>query len=282
MVLFACLSLGSYAQSWCPPGAEWHHSFSVPGGQGEQWWWHAGDTIIGNDPAQIISRSFVNNGLSDTSYSHAAMITKDHEGLVEIWSNSFQAWDTLFWFNASVGDRWQRPHDTCYATYYYFEVISIDTLWLEGVPLRKLDLLHHYWLTTFHSLIERIGVCTYFTMPGPCIYENTINELLDYMDGDLTNVTETDLSCSFTTQISDIPSWSLNVHPNPGTDHFFLQLPPGQHDLVIFDPRGRLVLQQKVPGDRQVIDTSKLQSGMYHAVVTDRFGNRGSHRWVKQ
>jgi hypothetical protein len=72
---------------------------------------------------------------------------------------------------------------------------------------------------------------------------------VNYSDEDLNQISQADLSCSLTTEVSEFVDRSPNLHPNPGTDHFTLQFPPGQHDLTIFDPQGQLVFQQKVSGD---------------------------------
>jgi hypothetical protein len=89
------------------------------------------------------------------------------------------------------------------------------------------------------------------------------------------------ITAPLNTTISGLERCESTIFPNPGTDHFTLQLPPGQHDLMVFDPQGRLALQRRLSGDQQVIDTSGLQSGIYHVLASDRYGHRRSHRWVK-
>jgi hypothetical protein len=283
LTLALALVMNGAAQSWCPPNASWQHSFSSAGVAGEQLYSHAGDTVIGTDTAQVIDLDFFYYFAPNNIFNYpAALITKETDGLVLTWNGDSATWDTLFWFSASIGDRWQRAHDYCEGADNY-EVVLIDTVFLDGLPFRKLTLANWYWGQPYYYILtERIGVCNSFLFPLPCFMENAFVTLIDYTDDEITNVTQTELSCSVATNNQERFTRSPILYPNPGTDHFTLQLPPGQHDLMIFDTQGRLMLQQKVSEDRQVINASGLAKGLYNVQVLDQSGHVRVHRWVKQ
>ena len=75
---------------------------------------------------------------------------------------------------------------------------------------------------------------------------------------------------------------SYKFHPNPGTDHFTIQLPPGEHALKIFDQLGRSVMQLDGISDRAVIGTTSLPPGIYTVRITDRKGRSLQQRWIKE
>src|SRR5690242_21716955 len=93
---FACAimitSIMTYAQSWCPPGAEWIS-------RTEQWWWpttgfsrvyYAGDTIVGGIAGQRLGSQVTAVYAGDTTIHHfataTAMITSYNNGVVSVWS----------------------------------------------------------------------------------------------------------------------------------------------------------------------------------------------------
>ncbi|MBK8614741.1 MAG: hypothetical protein IPN85_15070 [Flavobacteriales bacterium] len=56
LAVFAVLTLGSQAQSWCAPGAEWLFNFYSLQANGVRRAWYSGDTVVGGLPCQRINQ----------------------------------------------------------------------------------------------------------------------------------------------------------------------------------------------------------------------------------
>lgn len=74
----------------------------------------------------------------------------------------------------------------------------------------------------------------------------------------------------------------LMIMPNPGTDHFTLTLPSGQHTIFIFDAKGQLVFEQRTTQERPMIDTSTLRPGLFLVRILHASGLSSVQRWVKE
>ena len=82
------------------------------------------------------------------------------------------------------------------------------------------------------------------------------------------------------TSISDRSNRQITMFPNPADEWLGLQL-DGSSAIQIYDVRGSLMHQSRLPAGRSTIDTSHLPAGLYHLVGTDRKGTL-SGRFIKQ
>jgi len=101
-----CLTTFSYAQNWSPNGAQWHYSYYgfLPGYVDIA---YAGDTLIDGQVTKKLSKTFhgLGWGMGVTSYSIGTEYTYEANGVVYLrYQNQ---WDTLYNFNAQVGDSWR-------------------------------------------------------------------------------------------------------------------------------------------------------------------------------
>jgi len=74
----------------------------------------------------------------------------------------------------------------------------------------------------------------------------------------------------------------IRPFPDPGSDHFILQLPAGPHTITLFDATGRRVLQQRTSEARPVIATVALPSGLYRITVRNDQGAITGATWIKE
>lgn len=73
---------------------------------------------------------------------------------------------------------------------------------------------------------------------------------------------------------------TLELHPNPGSDQFTLQLPTsGPYQLAVVDLAGRRMLDASLISP--TVDASTWSPGTYLLQLTDVNGRRFSARWVK-
>jgi hypothetical protein len=86
--------------------------------------------------------------------------------------------------------------------------------------------------------------------------------------------------CGYTLSIIDEAKTSDPLPaPNPGIGHFALSVPPGMHTVTLFDATGCLALQQRISGERGIVYTDHLPSGIYVVLVDE---DARPVRWVKE
>ncbi len=214
-----------------------------------------------------------------SAYSISSMITRYENGIVHLW-NGINEFDTLYWFGAAPGDHWHSPGSNT-EEWSMITVIDTATIEVDEVPLKQL-IVETGWTTD--TLLERVGF-TYFYLDGWSWFltDQPWAGLKCYRDDEITFASQDISDCDFTLAVMDTrTALEFAPHPNPGTDHFTLQLPPGLHDLTLFDAQGRLVLRQRISEERHVISTASLSSGIYHIHITDGLGRSSGQRWIKE
>jgi hypothetical protein len=293
--LFLCTAT---AQSWCPPGAQWHVSSFGYMMSGYIHYVYEGDTFIHGRMAQKISREGyqfvtfpVHHQFIISGHTYTAL--EDDVLLVPVYlSTENWVWDTLVWFGAEIGDRWYAPGDdgTCGPSPAgMFQVTDTSTTIIDGIPLRTrhiIGLLEGGTPSVEEFIFtERLGLLhTFSHLMPPCIADGPGVEVIRcYSDDQISYVSPSWYGpCELGLSMEDGTTMSrISIHPNPGTDHFTLQLPPGPHHLTLFDAQGRQVLRQQLSEERPVISTASLPPGIYHIHITDRYGRISGQRWVK-
>jgi len=99
LTIIALLTISSYAQVWCPPGADWHwglYGFAMGGHVHRQ---YMGDTFIGGRMAQRIEESGarIDYLTHDTTLFDDNQYTAVDNGDVLVWVayGGVWQWDTL-------------------------------------------------------------------------------------------------------------------------------------------------------------------------------------------
>ena len=284
LLLSITISITCIAQSWCPPGATWTYEAGMFLA-GYNRMSYTGDTLIDGYSAQIIDRTSAiqypqpqPGGWTQPYYEYTpvAVITRFEDDVVYV--RGGEVWDTLYWFGAMVGDQWSMAHvnDTTCAS-FIVSATGIDTI--DGVPLRWLD------FEASPRLYERIGsvwdmfmYCPNWIVDGPmgirCYSDDEMSAIL--------TVNSDQYGCNWLMGISELARSQIHIHPNPGTDHLNLQLPPGDHHLKIFDQLGRSVIGMDRISDQAVIGTTSLPPGIYSVQIIDRNGRSLHQRWIKE
>lgn len=274
------------AQIWCPPGAEWimKPDFNLPM-SGNSRVYYAGDTVLGGIPGQRLGAEtfFVNWGDTVIQNSEVAtgMVTSSTADVVSVWSIDSLTWDTLFWFSALPGDRWQAPHLHIVPgnPTEWIEVQDTATVVIDGMPLRQLNVVQvceGNWPPDWGGQItERLGYWTPFNFPLSCGTASGFWELVCYNDSSISYTTGS--GCDFLLSVQEPPAAPIVILPNPGTDHFTLELPPGAHMIEVFDALGQCMLSERSAG-KMTVNTGSLEKGIYLVRVD---GTRTA-RWLKQ
>lgn len=292
-LVFACLlilflPLGVRAQSWCPPGAEWHWTIFSLGVDGYVHRWYDGDTVVDGRNAQKIRETgvVINYFSSDTSFIDATRFTSVDAQDVLLWTedNGAWQWDTLFRFGAGPGTIW-RPANGFYGQGDCLVLIT-DTATTSdfGQPLKRVTLSYlepDSTPTSFGTVItERIGSeHGSWLLAYQCVLDAEVEMLRCYSDLGLNYVDPNwNYGCaSFLGQNDSMADRAPPIFPNPGADHFTLDLPPGTHLVEVFDVTGRKLLTQRAGPGRVTIGTQALPSGTYLV----RVDGAQPMRWLK-
>ena len=283
---FALPPLLACAQSWCPPGATWTYEYDLVLADyyGVQRVEYVGDTLLGGHTAQHLEQTDVvapSGSTNFQAYPAFPLFTRYDNDVVYIWDNT-GVYDTLFWFGAAPGDRWNVagwPDGGNIAV----TVLDTGIQVIDGVPLRRL-VVEPFPGLPIDTVYERIGglqlhlnAFIWFVSDAP--YQG----LMCYSDQDIDLVAPGVTDCGYTLSVPDDPrALDASPFPNPGTTHFTLDLYPGPHTITLFDATGRMVLQQRTTDARPVIGTEALPAGLYHVAVRDAQGAVLGASWVKE
>jgi Secretion system C-terminal sorting domain len=283
-ILFAAIafiSIGTFAQSWCPPGATWTYDSEMYTA-GFLRMSYVRDTVIEGYDAQVIDKYTATqypqpppdplfSGPPYTSYEPIAIITRHDSDAVFVRLGN--DWDTLYWFGAAPGDHWFPPGIST-SDCDQLVVVDTGTDVLSGVPLRWLR-----FSTSFYKVYERLGwtwsmavFCPNWIIDGPMPMRCYHDEQID--------VNFTQAPCEALVGVNELAKDEVShLFPNPGTDQFTLELSAGPHLITLFDALGRAVLQHRTTQERATIGTAQLPSGIYTVRVDA--DPRPMH-WVKE
>ncbi len=284
------LPLLACAQSWCPPGATWTYGTDMFGLYGYGQYVYVSDTTVGGQLAHRIDAQGAMSMAGQTPVDHwsqpIAAITAQIGDVVALWSNTEQAWDTLFWLGAVPGDSWIRrggPNGDC-DPLDSLVIVDTTTVVYDGLPLRRWTVEQRSnGMSMFtETFTERLGWTMNFSPYPACIIWDGPVGMRCYSDQDI-SVNFTGLGCETLVGINDHAAiLRLSVLPNPGTTHFTLDLPPAPHTITLFDATGRLVLQERTSEALPVIATEALPTGLYRIAVRDEQGGVMGTTWVKE
>jgi hypothetical protein len=106
LLLFLLFSVSFHAQNWAPSGANWKYSYYgfFPGYVDV---FYTGDTVIESQSVKILSKNFsgIDWSMSVVTNFIGNEYTYENNGVIFLrYQNQ---WDTLYHFNAQVGDHWR-------------------------------------------------------------------------------------------------------------------------------------------------------------------------------
>lgn len=106
LLLFVLFSISFHAQNWSPTGANWKYSYYgfFPGYVDVL---YSGDTVIEGQSAKILSKNFAGLDWSMTVVTNFIGNEYTYENNGVIFLRYQNQWDTLYHFNALVGEHWR-------------------------------------------------------------------------------------------------------------------------------------------------------------------------------
>lgn len=294
LFLLPCMAA---AQSWCPPGAEWHLSTGGYMFSGYLHRIYTGDTLIGGRTAQrLADEGYIINSFSGQAVNQgrsAVHFTSVEDGLLLILRNN--VWDTLVRFDAVPGDRWYPGHEQPCGEDHpsgMYQVVDTTTLWVDGLSLRSGTLagvqadgsLIGGPLLPYH---ERIGLLGGLIFDPWCMFDGGYESVRCYSDNEISyQAPDWTEACDFGLYVDRYHKGYVMPYPNPGTTNFTLggvegSLTPGPHTITLYDATGRMVLEQRTVDERPVIGTDELLPGKYMVRIVDSSGGVHHLQWIK-
>lgn len=277
----------TFGQNWCGEGANWKYNYmSGFGTEGYTEISYVGDTTIEGQLSNKLSKHLVAYdlvSLQDVYSDYGYEYTYEENGIVYLWYNNH--WDTLYNFQAEVGDSWRMAKQPLLTQ----DSNSVLTVVAKGIKnINSIDL--NYLVVDFNgtwytdTIVEKIGFIGSYMLP----YDG-YNGGLDVNEGGAFRCFEDDQfstykphfsgECDFTVGITELDQEKpFSIFPNPVSttlnidDETFLK-----GDFKIFDEIGSLKMTGKLS---KCIDVSKLGIGL-HIISIEVDNTIKSYRFVK-
>lgn len=297
-LLFILITLFSLAQMWCPPGATWKYTFYGYLSNGYTELDYVADTVIQTKTCKKIEQRFKGNYLFVSTTNTVDIHINNHftyENNKVVYIYSYGFFDTLFNFNASIGDKWRTvTHpggSSCWASNRKLaEVMDTGSVTINTVKLRRLAIKYLYsvpmstnTITNIDTVYEKIGSKKSFLFPFWCetmiidpdfsVYGQPFRCYSDNLFGSCKANGLT--YCDFILEAKENEEINKDgfIYPNPVISQVNLnlkgQLQPGK--IIIYNSLGQKVLESEIKDE---IDVSAFPRGIYQLYYD--LENRGS------
>ncbi|MFM7644635.1 MAG: T9SS type A sorting domain-containing protein [Sphingomonadales bacterium] len=285
LLFFICSTTFSFAQNWSPNGAQWHYSYYgfFPGYVNIA---YSGDTLIEGQASKILTKTFhgLGWGMDITSYSIGTEYTYEANGVVYLrYQNQ---WDTLYNFNAQVGESWRmakQPFANVAPQNSRLKVIATGTKVINASTLKyvKVEFVDPQMnpLGFADTIVENIGFIGSYFLPydmfdgavdgnegGPfrcysdnnfATYKPSYSEVCDYIMG--------------TTELEGIASFQ--IFPNPVSDQINIpeSLIQEYNHFRILSNEGKVIHQGQTTATLYV---ANLPAGNYTLLIESQTQKR--------
>lgn len=270
-----------FAQTWSPPGAIWHYNYINFAFYGYSEIKYTGDTAINSITCKKLDRSM--HGISLNQFQNFYLGTEytyEQNGVVYLYYNNH--FDTLFNFNASIGESWRlagQPWASYCDSNSTATVLDTGTFIINSLPLRYKKVLFNYggsWIYP-DTIIEKIGTVSWYMKPyDMClgIDGNQGGFLRCYSDSSFATYHHNYAnSCDFIIGENELSSAEdlILVYPNPAGEGFMISAGHARgftiEDVEIYSSVGEKIFSQKQTADSQKkkinIETHKWSVGVY-------------------
>lgn len=281
------------SQSWCDIGANWRYSYMNGfGTEGYTKIQYIGDTTISGQPAKILDKHIYayDYVLSQSvDFDLGQEYTYENSGVVYRWYNN--SWDTLYNFNATIGESWRmakQPMTNACDSNGVLSVTATGTKIINSITLNYLVVEFNYGgsMSTgiTDTIVQKIGFIGGYMLPyDGCDGALDVNEggaFRCYEDNNFTSYKPHYAGiCDFIVGLDKIDSESyFQIVPNPASTKIELIGLDNYNVISIQDLRGK---SWAFIQDGSTININDLPNGIY--VLSVRNEHRVQHeRFIKQ
>jgi len=280
---------GVAGQPWCPSlDTRWWHTYSqISAGYGHVLTTYASDSLIDGENWQKLQ---VVATWQDLSSSDPPVIFESWLHLTKVEDQTVflregDAVDTLYRFDAVVGDRWSVPFMTSPQLTYVVTDVGVRTV--EGVDLSwcAVDVVNDKGLYYLDTLLERVGFLYQFINPVYSLnLEPNIYALRCYSDNDLNYQADPSAPCEVITQVAnlntnenDLRVWYDEWSSQLNVELRALQF--GNYELV--ESSGRVLSRGTLHGGNNQLSALGLLPGVYMLRVFDGLGGARTRKWIR-
>jgi len=285
LLFFICFTTFSFAQNWAPNGAQWHYSYYgfFPGYVDIA---YSGDTLIDGQVTKKLSKTFhgLGWGMDITSYSIGTEYTYESNGVVYLrYQNQ---WDTLYNFNAQVGESWRMAKQPFANVAHHnsrLKVIATGTKVINSSTLKyvKVEFVDPQMnpLGFADTIVENIGFIGSYFLPydmfDGAVDGNEGGPFRCYSDNNFATYKPNYLEvCDYIMGTSELSAGvSFQVYPNPVSDQ--INIPDAFLDeyanYQILSSEGKMLQSGET---KPQIDVAKLPAGNYRLLIENKTQKR--------
>ena len=279
LVLFLLCSGLSFAQNWAPNGAQWHYSYYgfFPGYVDIT---YTADTIIDGQASKELTKTYHGLGWDQSITSETFGYEYTYEANGVVYLRYQNQWDTLYNFNAQVGESWRmakQPFTNVATQNSRIKILATGNLiinnetrkylvaekcdsnnislgWLNDTIIENIGFLHDYLLPydQFDGAVDgnEGGPFRCYSDNNFAIYKPNYLEVCDYIMG--------------TTELEGIASFQ--IFPNPVTDQINIpeSLIQEYNHFRILSNEGKVIHQGQTTA---TLDVANLPAGNYTLLI---------------
>jgi hypothetical protein len=269
-ILILCIKASLFSQSWCPSGANWKYNYMNFWNEGYTEIKYDSDTLIEGQLSKkliktIHSYDYITESLG--SYPIGFEYTYEDNGVVFLRFNDH--WDTLYNFNAQVGESWRaakQPYTTVCDSNAMISVLEIGNTMINDESLRYLYVLVDFQgenaLPFTDTIVEKIGFLNYYMLPY-----NFCDAQVDWIEGGSLRCYSDDNfetykhnfeeECDFIVGMNELNESETRISPNPTSSLITFS---SVVDYTIYSVAGSELLSGKA---QTSADLSKLPAAVY-------------------
>ncbi|WP_165851385.1 T9SS type A sorting domain-containing protein [Brumimicrobium aurantiacum] len=222
-----------FAQSWADQGANWKYNYSNGFGlEGYTQIKYVGDTVIGGQNAQILDKhlyGYDQVSSEDVEYDLGSEYTYENNGVVYLRHNN--SWDTLYHFNAGVGDSWRaakQPQTSVCDSNSRLLVIATGTKTVNAISLNYVVVELENYNGVADTILEKVGFINSYMFPyDDCDGALDVNEggaFRCYSDQNFpTYKPRYGEECDYILNVNDESIIKLSLVPNPASSQLEIQ-----------------------------------------------------------
>jgi hypothetical protein len=232
ILLINCSALISNAQNWCTPNSEWHYNRISILGPAYTRINYTGTTTVNSFTCQQLDYfSEVYQYPAGTTFTHASIpyYTYEYNNVVFLYNQINQQFDTLYNYNASIGDQWLLPANYSYTflpTCNKSPLTVLDTghATIQGLNLKWLKVQIGSSYVPVDTIFQRFGFLNNYFMnydncPDYTYHAQKGGTLRCFSDNKITNYNRTAKPCNdlyFPLSVEKgTLSNNIKTYPNP-------------------------------------------------------------------